>query len=280
MKQRVVRYWLLLMVVVASVFLASCREDEQIPAKTYTIAYTDTTVVFRINNVSFTMVRVEGGTYRMGATEEQGEEDPDEYEYPVHVVNLSSFYICQTEVTQELWQLVMNENPSLIRGDMQQPVDCVKWDMCQNFIAKLNELLDNQFEIRMPSEAEWEYAARGGNRSRGYKYSGSNNVDEVAWYEGNSDKSTHPVATKKPNELGLYDMSGNLWEWCSDWQGHYRPEEQTNPAGPLDGSHHIMRGGSWTYDQSFCRVSRRNYTSNVIRASNCGLRIAMTAKLP
>ena len=222
------------------------------------------------------MILVEGGTFEMGATEEQGQEDPDENEYPVHVVNLSPYYICQMEVTQELWKAVMDTNPAMIHGDMRLPVDCVKWDMCQKFISTLNEILDNQFEIRMPTEAEWEFAARGGNRSRKYKYSGGDNLEDVAWYGSNSGGSTHPVGTKKPNELGIYDMSGNLWEWCYDWLGYYKPTEQTDPIGPDDGTHHIMRGGSWTYNQNFCRVSRRNYISNVIGVSNCGLRLAMT----
>ena len=127
------------------------------------------------------MILVEGGTFEMGATEEQGHDDPDENEYPVHVVNLSPYYICQTEVTQDLWTIVMGTNPSLILGDMTLPADCIKWDMCQDFIHALNEYLDNKFEIRMPTEAEWEFAARGGNKSLGYKYSGSDDVDEVAW---------------------------------------------------------------------------------------------------
>lgn len=277
MRKRVVHYCLLLTLLLTPAFLASCKDDDEpIDYRDYSVQYTDNTVVFNIHGTEFTMVLVEGGTFEMGATAEQGLEDPDENEYPVHQVTLSSYYICQTEVTQELWQLVVHNNPSLILGDLSRPVDCVKWDMCQDFIAKLNHLLDDRFEFRMPTEAEWEFAARGGNKSQGYKYAGSNDVNEVAWYLSNSDAKTHPVATKKPNELGLYDMSGNLWEWCYDWLAHYRPSAQTNPTGPDDGTHHIMRGGSWTYDPSFCRVSRRNYISSVIRASNCGLRLAMS----
>lgn len=275
MQNRVVQVWLLFLVVMTSVFMFSCTKEPDIQ-ETYEVLRTDTTVVISVNGSTFTMILVEGGTFEMGATAEQGVEDPDENEYPVHVVNLSTFYICQTEVTQELWKAVMGVNPSMIHGYVPLPVDCVKWDMCQEFITALNEILDYQFEIRMPTEAEWEYAARGGNRSKGYKYSGSNDIDEVAWYGSNSGGVTHEVGTKKPNELGIYDMSGNLWEWCYDWQGQYQPEEQTNPAGPDEGAHRIMRGGSWTYDQTFCRVSRRNYISNVIGVSNCGLRLAMT----
>jgi len=275
MRNGVVYYCIHLTLVLTSVFFTSCK-DEDDPIKTYSVQETDTSIIINVKGVVFTMMLVEGGTFEMGATAEQGLEDPDENEYPVHTVHLSSFYIGQTEVTQELWYAVMGNNPSLILGDMKRPVDCVKWDMCQGFITALNGLLENRFEFRMPTEAEWEFAARGGNNSQGYKYAGSNDVNEVAWYLSNSGEKTHPVATKKPNELGLYDMSGNLWEWCYDWQAHYRPTEQTNPAGPDVGTHHIMRGGSWTYEQTFCRVSRRNYISSVIRASNCGLRLAMT----
>lgn len=275
MKNNIVSFWVLFAVVFASVFMFSCKKEVFID-NVYDVQYTDSTIVFDINGAVFTMVLVEGGTFEMGATAEQGEDDPDENEYPVHVVNLSSFYICKTEVTQKLWKAVMDTNPAMILGDMNLPADCVKWDMCQKFISALNVMLDNKFKFRMPTEAEWEFAARGGNRSRGYKYSGSDNVDEVAWYGSNSDSKTHPVGTKKPNELGLYDMSGNLWEWCQDWIGEYLPEEQTNPAGPSEGAHRVMRGGSWTYGQTFCRVSRRNYTSNVIGVSNCGLRLAMS----
>lgn len=261
--------------IVLSTLLLSC-DNKDILTDTYNIQYVGSAVLVRINDATFTMVRVEGGTFEMGATEEQGTVDPYEKEYPVHTVNLGSFYICQTEVTQAVWKAVMRSNPSLILGDDRLPVDCVKWDMCQEFITKLNEILEYKLQFRMPTEAEWEFAARGGNQSHGYKYAGSNNVGEVAWYESNSDGQTHPVGLKKPNELGLYDMSGNIWEWCHDWEGHYSPDEQTNPTGPDKGTHRIMRGGSWTYDYTFCRVSNRNYISHVIRASNCGLRLAMT----
>lgn len=266
------RILLLLPVMIAG--LTACNRDME--PSPYSIQYTDSTIVVKVKGASFTMVKVEGGTFEMGATQEQGTDDPDAEEYPVHTVHVSTFYICQTEVTQELWYAVTGNNPSLMPGDKRRPVDCVKWDMCQEFIAALNEQLEHRLELRMPTEAEWEFAARGGNKSRHYKYAGSDNPDEVAWYEANSGQTTHSVGTKKPNELGIYDMSGNLWEWCQDWQGAYLPDEQTDPVGPEEGTHRVMRGGSWTYDQSFCRVSRRNYISNVIRASNCGLRLAMT----
>ena len=163
---------------------------------------------FTVNGVSFEMVRVEGGTFRMGATSEQEADDWDR-EKPVHSVTLSSYYIGKTEVTQALWKAVMGSNPSYFKSD-NQPVENVSWNDCHEFIRKLNALTGQNF--RLPTEAEWEFACRGGNNSRGYKYSGSNNLGSVAWYDGNSGNKTHPVGTKAPNELGIYDMSGNVWE--------------------------------------------------------------------
>ncbi|MBQ8608093.1 MAG: SUMF1/EgtB/PvdO family nonheme iron enzyme, partial [Bacteroidaceae bacterium] len=179
---------------------------------------------FTVNGVSFTMVRVEGGTFRMGATSEQV--NPYNDEKPVHSVTLSSYSIGQTEVTQALWKAVMGSNPSRFRGD-NLPVERVSWNDCRTFIRKLNALTGRTF--RLPTEAEWEFAARGGNQSQGYQYSGSNNLGSVAWYDSNSGDKTHPVATKSANELGLYDMSGNVWEWCQDWYGSYSSSSQTNP---------------------------------------------------
>ena len=159
-----------------------------------------------VNGVSFEMARVEGGTFRMGATSEQ-EDEADSDETPVHSVTLSGYYIGKTEVTQALWQAVMGSNPSRFKGS-DLPVECVSWNDCQEFIKKLNRLTGRNF--RLPTEAEWEFACRGGNNSRGYKYSGSNDIDNVAWYWDNSGEKTHPVGTKAPNELGIYDMSGAM----------------------------------------------------------------------
>ena len=209
---------------------------------------------FTVNGVSFTMVAVEGGTFTMGCTGEQ-ENDCDSDERPAHQVTVSNFYMGETEVTQELWKAVMGSNPSYFKGD-NLPVETVSCDDCQEFIKKLNELTGKKF--RLPTEAEWEYAARGGSKSKGYKYSGSNTLGDVAWYDGNSGSKTHPVKTKRANELGLYDMSGNVWEWCSDWYGGYSSDAQTNPKGAASGSGRVLRGGSWFSYERNCRVSDRS----------------------
>ena len=227
---------------------------------------------FSVNGVDFDMIEVEGGTFTMGATEEQGS-DVSDNEKPAHQVMLSPYYIGKTEVTQELWEAVMGSNPSFFSGNKNRPVENVSWDDCQVFINKLNGLTGKSF--RLPTEAEWEYAARGGKKSKGYKYSGSNTIDDVAWYDTNSAGTTHPVATKMPNELGLYDMSGSVWEWCSDWYGKYSSSSQSNPTGPNSGSYRVFRCGSWNYKARYCRVSFRNYSSPTKRFNYLGLRLAL-----
>ena len=211
--------------------------------------YTPKIKTFYANGVPFDMVEVRGGTFRMGATSEQGSDALDN-EKPVHSVTLSGYYIGKTEVTQALWEAVMGNNPSRFKGD-NLPVDWVSWNDCQEFIRKLNALTGQHF--RLPTEAEWEFACRGGNNSRGYKYSGSNNLGSVAWYDDNSGVKTHPVATKSPNELGIYDMSGNVWEWCADWYGDYSSGAQTNPKGPYGGSYRVYRGGGRRDGVGSCR---------------------------
>ena len=227
--------------------------------------------VLTIKGVSYEMVWVEGGTFRMGATPEQGG-DAESDEKPVHSVTLSSYYIGKTEVTQALWKAVMGSNPSEFKGD-NLPVENVSWNDCQKFIRKLNALTGQNF--RLPTEAEWEFACRGGNNSRGYKYSGSNYIDNVAWYGDNSGNKTHPVATKSPNELGIYDMSGNVWEWCCDWYGDYTSGAQTNPKGPESGSLRVRRGGSWLGYARGCPSSNRDYGIPSGRVSYLGLRLAL-----
>ena len=217
------------------------------------------------------MVKVEGSTFTMGATPEQGN-DAYEYERPAHQVTLSDYYIGRYEVTQKEWQAVMGDNPSKFYGD-NLPVDYVSWNDCQDFINKLNQLTGLKF--RLPTEAEWEFAARGGKQSKGYKYSGSDNAKNIAWYEKNSGSKPHQVGTKEPNELGIYDMSGNVWEWCGDWYGSYSSSAQTNPTGPSSGSGRVLRGGSWGYFAGDCRVSYRSDGYPSGRDGNGGFRVVL-----
>ena len=223
-----------------------------------------------VKGVSFNMVRVDGGTFQMGATSEQ--KDPYDDEKPAHQVTLSGYYIGETEVTQGLWEAVMGNNPSNFKG-ANLPVESVSWDDCQTFVQQLNQLTGRKF--RLPTEAEWEYAARGGNKSRGYQYSGSNTLADVAWYTDNSRNKTHEVKTRQSNELGLYDMSGNVYEWCQDWYGDYSSSSQTNPTGPSSGSIRVYRGGCW-YDSAWgCRVAFRSSDKPDFRYSFLGLRLAL-----
>ena len=226
---------------------------------------------FTVNGVSFTMVFVEGGTFTMGATSEQGS-DADDDEKPTHNVTLSDYYIGETEVTQTLWEAVMGSNTSYFNGD-NLPVESVSYNDVKEFITKLNQKTGKTF--RLPTEAEWEYAARGGKKSKGYKYSGSNNIDDVAWYDDNSNNKTHPVKTKRPNELGIYDMSGNVWEWCSDKYGAYSSSSQTNPTGPSSGSYRVGRGGSWDSGARYCRASGRSHGNLSNLSSHLGFRLAL-----
>ena len=225
---------------------------------------------FTVNGVQFTMVAVEGGTFTMGATSEQGSDARDN-EKPAHKVTLSDYYIGQTEVTQALWEAVMGSNPSYRRGD-NLPVEQVSWDDCQEFIQKLNQLTGKQF--RLPTEAEWEYAARGGRKSRGCKYDGGNDIGAVAWYKYNSGGNTHPVGMKQPNERGIYDMSGNVWEWCSDWYGDYTSSSLSDPQGPSSGSRRVGRGGCCFNDVRYCRVSIRINRTPDFRYYGLGLRLS------
>ena len=218
------------------------------------------------------MVYVSGGTFTMGATSEQGS-DAENNEKPAHNVTLSGYYIGKYEVTQELWKAVMGSNPSHFKGD-NLPVECVSWNDVQEFLRKLNAMTGKRY--RLPTEAEWEFAARGGNSSRGYKYSGSNSLGSVAWYWDNSGSRTHVVGTKSPNELGIYDMSGNVEEWCQDRYGSYSSSPQRNPKGPNSRSYRVYRGGSWSDDAGNCRVSFRfnNFPPDG-RNSSLGFRLAL-----
>jgi formylglycine-generating enzyme required for sulfatase activity len=206
------------------------------------------------------MVFVEGDTFTMGCTsEKRGDCESDEK--PVHTLTLSSFYISKYEVTQAQWVAIMGSNPSDFTGCDNCPVEMVSWDDVQEFIGRLNAATGKTF--RLPTEAEWEYAARGGNNSKRYKYSGSDNINDVAWYVGNSGIKTHSVGSKQPNELGLYDMSGNVWEWCSDWYGgnYYGNCPTSNPQGPSSGFLRVLRGGCHYEDAVDCRVANRRGTN-------------------
>ncbi len=242
---------------------------------------------FTVKGVSFDMIYVEGGTFQMGATSEQGD-DAESDEKPAHSVTLDSYYAGETEVTQALWEAVMGSNPSSFNKGGAYPVEYVSWDdIVNDFLPKLNRLTGQTF--RLPTEAEWEYAARGGSKSRGYKYSGSNILSEVAWYGYVDDSdanrtintaTTMPVKRKRPNEQGLYDMSGNVWEWCQDWYDgkYYSSSPSRNPKGPAAGSDRVLRGGSWINFAGYCRVSLRDGYDPDGRSYDNGFRLFLSSQ--
>ena len=231
--------------------------------------YNPNAQTFTVNGVSFAMVGVEGGTFTMGDDNNTR-----------HQVTLSDYSIGETEVTQELWVAVMGHNPSYFSGS-KHPVDQVSWSDCQTFITRLNQLTGKQF--RLPTEAEWEYAARGGKHSKGYKYSGSNILCSVGWARPSSGLETHTVRLKFPNELGLYDMSGNVWEWCQDWHEDYTNVPQTNPIGPAKGTNRLIRGGAFdnykagtVYEATECYPSFRNPQVPSLVYRTVGLRLVLS----
>ena len=209
------------------------------------------------------MVFVAGGTFQMGSNSESDEK-------PIHTVTISGFFMDKTEVTQAEYRKVMGKTPSSFSGCDDCPVEKVSWHDANAYAKKVGK--------RLPTEAEWEYAARGGNKSKGYAYSGSNDLDAVAWYNNNSGSKTHPVAQKQPNELGLYDMSGNVWEWCSDWydEGYYSGSPQTDPQGSNSGKSRVLRGGSWYSNDYLCRVAYRNRYYPDLRNYNYGFRLVLS----
>ena len=248
--------------------LVSCGKDKR--------NYTETE--FGLN---MEMVYVEGGTFEMGATAEQGN-DYDEYEKPVRTVTLDSYHIGKYEVTQAQWKAVMGTSLkeqrvlSTYEGSIEEgadyPMFFVSWDEAQEFCKRLSEATGKKYVL--PTEAQWEYAARGGKKSNGYKYSGSDDIEEVAWYSGNSyDYGTHRVGTKKANELGIYDMSGNVEEWCSDRYGTYDESDTDNPQGPVNGSYRVRRGGSWFFSALYCRVASRVITHPDYSIFDLGFRV-------
>lgn len=278
------KLWALMQVVILLVGSVSCSKDEN-DEPTLKNDITKDGIFNGLPNDE--MVFVKGGTFTMGATEEQGTSDPRKDEYPIHQVTLSDFYIGKYEVTQQLWEYVMKYSGTAADGSTMSayasnvwhgkmpsstyglgpdyPAYYVSWnDIVDIFLPRLNKITGGNF--RLPTEAEWEYAARGGERSNDYKYSGSNTIDDVAWYSvnacnvgsSNSNYGAHQVGTKAPNEIGLYDMTGNVMEWCSDWYGSYSSSAQTNPTGPTSGSYRVVRGGNWYGDADWCRVSYRD----------------------
>lgn len=252
--------------------------DEQINDDTENDTPIVTPKSFTIDNpYPFKMIFVPGGTFQMGSNEYDDEK-------PIHSVTLSDYYIGETQVTQGLWKAVMGDNPSRFKKGDDYPVECVSWnDIVNKFLPELNRQTGKNFCL--PTEAQWEFAARGGNKSKGYKYSGSNNIKDVAIYdkvsyylgENNPNYGTHAVKSKSPNELGIYDMSGNVWEWCHDWynENYYKDSPSSDPTGPSSGSSRVLRGGSWYNYADYCRVSGRfNYYPDYGR-SYFGMRLAL-----
>lgn len=224
----------------------------------------DDRIVFTLEGIKFTMIKVEHGTFTMGSKEY--------FEKPKHNVILTKdYYICSTETTQELWDVVMDYNKSIAKGPKRPATGT--WLDCNSFITKLNEIMEGPV-FRFPTEAEWEFAARGGNKSRNYKYSGSNKIEDVAWCDINSGKTIQEVANKHPNELGIYDMSGNVWEYCADYYSNYSSNSQTNPTGPSNGSQRVIRGGCFGQADWACRVSSRGGSNP--KEEGFGFRLALT----
>jgi formylglycine-generating enzyme len=225
-----------------------------------------TVTIPKKNNLESEMVYVKGGTFKMGN---------DAFdEKPIHVVTLSDFYIGKFPVTQSQWQLIMGNNPSKFKGG-NLPVEYISWDDVQEFLEKINA--NSQRTFRLPTEAEWEFAARGGKKSKGFEYSGSNNLKDVAWFRENSGSKTHPVGQLKRNELGIYDMSGNVWEWCNDWYDEYSSNPEINPKGADKGSNRVLRGGGWRNAAEFCSSTFRGNYAPDNRDFYLGFRLAASS---
>ena len=252
----------------------------------------DSIIDFNVNGVEFSMVKVEGGSFWMGAHKQYRmkglfSKEPDtstpnfhseaeEWESPVHAVTVDDFYLGMTAVTQALWQEVMGTNPSHFKGiDDYLPVENVSFeDIISEFLPRLNRLTGKKFLL--PTEAEWEYAARGGNLSQGNSYAGNSDINCVAWYKDNSGSKPHLVGMKEANELGLYDMIGNVWECCFDRFSYYDARAQTNPKGSIFGELRIVRGGSWESKARECHVFTRAATEPTDRDSHIGFRLALS----
>ncbi|MDR2813953.1 MAG: formylglycine-generating enzyme family protein [Prevotellaceae bacterium] len=221
------------------------------------------------------LISVEGGTFEMGYKKGRDGEDNSDVSgaKPLHSVTVSSFRIGKYEVTQAQWEAVMGSNPSSFKKGGSYPMEMVSWDSVQAYLTKLNALTGKSY--RLPTEAEWEYAARGGSKSKGYLYSGSSKIDDVAWYFDHIGNPMPAVGEKAPNELGIYDMTGNVWEWCNDWYGNYSAEVATNPTGHEAGSYRVLRGGGWDSPAAYCRVSYRNGGIPGYGIAGLGFRVAL-----
>lgn len=228
-----------------------------------------------VREIVASMIFVKGGSFTMGSNNSLSFPD----ELPTHSVTLSDYYLAKVTITQKQWTAIMGENSlwseNYGKGD-NYPANFISYGQAKQFIERLNEYSGMQF--RMPTEAEWEYAACGGQQSQGFVYSGSNDANKVAWYRDNAGEKMHPSAMLSPNELGLFDMSGNLWEWCSDYYGNYTSESATNPTGPETGAKRVVRGGSFTYEMAFSRCKTRNYLPETNQSVAVGLRLAISAK--
>ena len=236
----------------------------------YTSQYEPNDESITVNGVSFKMIKVDGGSFNMGSNDSDAYDD----EKPVHRVTLNTFYIGETEVTQGLWKAVMGNNPSYFSNGDNFPVEGVSWNDCQEFIQKLNAKTGKKFSL--PTEAQWEYAARGGKKSIGYNYSGSNNVSSVGWFDTNCNETTHNVKSLAANELGLYDMTGNVYEWCQDWYAdRYDYNSATDPTGPYSGTLRVVRSGSWKSKSRNCRVAYRFKYAPDYKFRNLGLRLCI-----
>lgn len=228
-----------------------------------------------VKGITFSMVYVQGGTYTRYRLPEVGDLHPGSVP-PAHQVTLSSYYIGKNEVTRGLWYAVMAD--SVLKDHPKDPMSNVSWDDCQAFLVKLNNLTGKNFCL--PTDAEWEFAARGGVKSRGYAFAGGNNIDEVAWHNGNSEMEFHEVGLKKPNELGIYDMTGSVWEWCSDWSWNWREDVDTsaplvNPTGPATGKNRVARGGGLLTEDENCCVCRPDPTSPDTSSDELGFRLVL-----
>jgi len=240
--------WLLFTLILLG-YCCSAQDEKRAHAR-------DSLIAIAILNLDSNMVYVEGGTFKMGLPENSDVEG-GEVEKPQHTVNVNSFYMLKTPVTQALWLSVMDSNTSVHKNCYTCPMENISFNDVQQFIKLLNKMTGKHY--RLPTEAEFEYAASEGKKSHGYKYSGSNTIDEVGWYGSNAGMHSHPVAQKKPNELGLYDMSGNIWEWCSDWfdDHYYKYSPADNPTGPPHGLKKTLRGGTWISLDEGCLVIAR-----------------------